>query len=97
MATVSFHKDSITIYNSYELTTYKEIEVIIEWLKKSKYFPECLRPIKTKTLVREIMAHNMLYKWGYQVEHTKNTDLNVEPKYRRLLYWILSGIYRMTT
>ena len=44
--------------------------------------------------VREWRSHNLLYKWNFKPQSTKDTDLNVnEYTWRRIGYFILSFLY----
>lgn len=44
-----------------------------------------------KSMIREWIAHNNLYILGYEVERTKNVDLNYPQKwYVKVAYWLLS-------
>lgn len=46
-----------------------------------------------KSMIREWIAHNNLYILGYEVERTKNVDLNYPQKwYVKVIYWLLSRI-----
>lgn len=45
------------------------------------------------SLIREWIAHNNMYILGYEVERTKNVDLNYPQKwYVKVAYWLLSRI-----
>ena len=48
-----------------------------------------------QSMINEWIAHNFLYYKGYQRDRTGSVDLNEsESELRRLVYWILSILYR---
>ena len=91
---VIFHKDSVTILDSFLLDKVNICNYCYR-IKADTQCPECLKTIKLGTLIREVYAHNLLYRIGYKQDRTKDTDLNIEPKYKRFLYFLLSIIYQM--
>ena len=48
-----------------------------------------------KSLIKEWIAHNVLYKLHIVRSHTKSVDLNVERWYRILCYNIIYFVYKL--
>lgn len=47
-----------------------------------------------KSYLAEWKAHNIMYKFGFQRERTKDVDLNInEEKWKRFLYHIISWFF----
>lgn len=46
-----------------------------------------------KSMVYEWAAHNLLYQLGLFKSHTKDVDLDDEPLYRRICYYVLGWIW----
>lgn len=92
---IFYYDDSTKITNSYLLTN-KEIEDIsekIHFSRSVKYEWRCLYIRDVKSYIREIKAHNLLYKLGLFRKHTIDTDLEEEQKFFiKLLWYILGGI-----
>lgn len=85
---VKFKKKNTKIYDSFRLDNY-EIDVLTELiiLKREQ---QGLKVTRTKkSYVREIKAHNRLYKLGLFKSHVTDTDLE-EP-----IKWWVELIYRI--
>lgn len=87
---IIYTENNTKIIDSYKLKTNQKIEAIayeIELTRLQKKIPQT-RTIKS--YVREIKAHNRLYKLGLFRSRTKDTDLeeNIK-KWKEILYRII--------
>lgn len=64
-------------------------------LEISEKYPnlDILMNVSIKTLIREWRSHNLLYELGLFKDRTKDVDLNENPLYLKIGYYILSLIY----
>lgn len=91
--TILFYEDSTKVTNSYLLTD-KEIEQVanyIAYCRSCLYDWKCICLRDEKSYIREIKAHNKLYKMGLFISHTIDTDLeeNITPLNK--LAWFILG------
>ena len=85
--------DYITIYNSYTVTSRKEMYKII-----NKFKTDCpnhnVAQISSYLLVCEWASHNICYKLNICPERTKHVDLNCDnPWWVKLGYLIVGSFY----
>lgn len=92
-------KDNINIKNSYTITKKSSIEYTLYCIKNSWAYREagCIVFDKRtiKSLTKEWIAHNVLYKLHIAQSHTKSVDLNIEKWYRILCYNIIYWLNRL--
>ena len=90
---ISVYIDYITIYNSYTVTSRKEMYKIINKFKTD--FPNHnISQISSYLLVCEWASHNICYKLNILPEKTKHTDLNCDnPWWLKLGYLITGSFY----
>lgn len=79
---------NIKIIDSWKVTKKKDMKRIIkDIIYKAPIYNNC-RSIRS--LVREWRSHNIFYKMGWFVSHTKDCDLQSdEALYRRIVYFIV--------
>ena len=83
----------ITIYNSYTVTSRKEMYKIINKFK-SDYPNHSVSQISTYLLTCEWASHNICYKLNIFPERTKHSDLNSDkPWWLNLVYLIIGSFY----
>ena len=86
---VRYTRNKTIIYNSYLMTNVaKQVEDII-----NKRVDMNLKTTRTlKSYIREVKAHNRLYKLGLFRKHTRNCDLE-EPisMWKEIIYFILGA------
>lgn len=83
----------ITIYNSYTVTSRKEMYKIINKFK-TDYPDHNISKIPSYLLVCEWASHNICYKLNIFTERTKHTDLNCDnPWWLKLGYLIIGSFY----
>lgn len=89
---IIYYVDNTKVTNSYLLTD-KEIEEVaneIEYSRHSKFDWKCIHLRKADSYIKEIKAHNKLYKMNYKVDHTRDTDLNEKmTSFEKIAYFIL--------
>lgn len=92
-------KNNINIKNSYTTTKKSDIKNALYKIKNSWAYREagCIVFSKRaiKSLTKEWIAHNVLYKLHIARSHTKSVDLNVERWYRILCYNIIYFVYKL--
>lgn len=92
-------KDNIHIENSYLITKEGYIKAILENIKNSWAYKqaECIVLDKrtVKSLTKEWIAHNVLYKLHIARSHTKSVDLNIEHWYIILGYNIIYFVSKL--
>ena len=92
-------KDNIHIENSYSITKESYIKKYITDIKNSieNYRVNCIvfQKRTIKSLTKEWIAHNVLYKLHIARSHTKSVDLNIERWYRILGYNIIYFVYKL--
>lgn len=91
--------NNINIRDSYKITDRDKMTTIVNIIKE--YVEDYGEDIETpfdyrsiKSMVREWVAHNNLYKLGYKKEQTKSIDINYPylKWYAPIIYWFLSLI-----
>lgn len=92
-------EDNVHIDNSY-LIIYKEDmeELLTEYRYKydnSVFYNFIINRRSIKSMVYEWAAHNLFYKLGLFKSHTKDVDLDDEPLYRRICYYVFGWIWFM--
>ena len=89
---IIYYVDNTKVTNSYLLTD-EEIEEVaneIEYSRHSKFDWKCIHLRKADSYIKEIKAHNKLYKMNYKVDHTRDTDLEEKVcKWKELAYWLI--------
>ena len=88
-------KDNICIKNSYTITKEGYIESILYNLKDKISDHIVFQKRTIKSLTKEWIAHNVLYKLHIARSHTKSVDLNIEKWYRILCYNIIYWLNRL--
>ena len=88
-------KDNIHIENSYAVTDENSIEIFLINLKSEISDHIVFQKRTIKSLTKEWIAHNVLYKLHIARSHTKSVDLNVECWYRILCYNIIYFVYKL--
>lgn len=98
---IKYHvtKNNIHIENSYILTKEDRIKQYLINLRDSIEIAElnCIvfQTRTIKSLTREWIAHNVLYKLHIARSHTKSVDLNIERWYRILGYNIIYFVSKL--
>ena len=90
--TIKIYSNAVTVYNSYKITKYKHMKEVVKWIKEYCHLTN-VTDRSTFSLISEWRAHNLLYKLGYEKSRTAHCDLNNEPWYRKLGYFVLSLLY----
>jgi hypothetical protein len=89
---------NIHIHNSYQVKKVADMKRIIgDFMGKSFYgkMVEAGFNRSAASMLREWKAHNVLYKWNYEIERTKSVDLDQgESMWRRFCYVFLSLLYK---
>ena len=88
-------EDNIHIENSYLITTEGYIEGILTNLKNKISDHIVFQKRTIKSLTKEWIAHNVLYKLHIARSHTKSVDLNIEHWYIILGYNIIYFVYKL--
>lgn len=88
-------EDNIRIENSYVITTEDYIELILTNLKNKISDHIVFQKRTIKSLTKEWIAHNVLYKLHIARSHTKSVDLNIESWYRIWCYNIIYFIDKL--
>ena len=87
---VEFSKDNVKIYDSYEITSEKDMAMVLSIIS---IYPQYHLTRKRKDLIDEWKVHNFLYKLHLFEKHTKDTDFSEnESKFRRAVYKIMGKI-----
>jgi hypothetical protein len=90
---IHYYLDNTKIINSYLLTD-EEIPKIaeqIEFARHTKYDWKCLHIRRKDSYIREIKAHNKLFKYGLFKSHTIDTDLEENIDIIHKVIWWLIG------
>ena len=93
---VTITSNNINIKNSYKVTSRERMKVILNIIKEyvEDYGEGIENPFdhsSIKSMIREWVAHNNLYKLGYKKQQTKDVDLDHPQKwYIPVIYWVLS-------
>lgn len=86
-------KDCLTIYNGYQTSNKKQMVSFLTSLRNIKNKDTIVARRSIKSMVREWRAHNLLYNLHLFRSHTQDVDLDKEPWYRQVIYFILSIFY----
>jgi NMD protein affecting ribosome stability and mRNA decay len=85
---------SIHIKNSYLITSAEDIMDVLEYIHSLDEYKKLQAAGYTRTIEGECIewrGHNTLYRLGFKRSRTGSVDINQnEPKWRRLIYAILS-------
>lgn len=96
---VTITHDNIHIENSYRITNKDGIKWWLYYLEvdiNSKAIDCIVFEKRTRnSLIKEWIAHNVLYKLHIARSHTKSVDLNIERWYRILCYNIIYFVYKL--
>ena len=93
---IEYNKDNVKVVSGYKCFRPWMIKDMCRWIWGNERCPDVLHGRGWRSLGREWMAHNLLYFLGYQVERTRDVDLNDEPRSRRMAYFWIAALYRMT-
>ena len=89
---IIYYEDTTKVTNSYLLDD-EDIERVateIAYSRSCKFDWRCIYLRNEKSYIREIKAHNRLYKMNYKVDHTIDTDLEEKiPLWKELAYWLI--------
>ena len=85
--------DNTHIENSYLVKSRKDMRRILGAINEDSNCGDAIRRLSMATMVREWRAHNLLYALGIARKRTKDVDLNENPWYLRLGYFVLSLMY----
>lgn len=88
-------EDNIHIKNSYTITKEGYIKDILTNLKNKISDHIVFQKRTIKSLTKEWIAHNVLYKLHIARSHTKSVDLNIERWYRILGYNIIYFVNKL--
>lgn len=92
---VDFDVDSVRVWNSFKITKRKDMLRYVETIKTHALCPACVRSRGNKSLIREWESHNFMYRIGFEVHRTMHVDFDDEPFGRRMVYALLSVLYRL--
>lgn len=87
-------KDNITIYNSYLIKSKADMSFVLSVIKYN--YPQSdyiVNQLDKDTMINEWRGHNLLYNLHLFRSHTKDVDINKNPWYLKVGYWILSKLY----
>lgn len=89
---IIYYKDYTTVTNSYLLDD-EDVERVateIAYSRSCKYDWKCDYFRNEESYIREIKAHNNLYKLGLFKSHTIDTDLEEDQNIvYKLIYWLI--------
>lgn len=92
-------KDNVQIEDSYIIDDEYDIKHILDVIKidpdAEKVNCIVFQKRTIKSLTKEWIAHNVLYKLHIARSHTKSVDLNIERWYRILGYNIIYFVYKL--
>ena len=90
-------EDNIHIDNSFNIIYKEDMEDILnEYRHKynsSVFYNYIINKRSIKSMVYEWASHNLLYELGLFKSRTKDVDLDDEPIYKRICYYILGWIW----
>ena len=86
-------KDCLTIYNGYQTSNKEQMVSFLTSLRNNENKDTIVARRTIKSMVREWRAHNLLYNLHLFRSHTQDVDLDKEPWYRQVVYFILSTLY----
>lgn len=89
---ILYYVDTTKITNSYLLNDeeIKKIAEQIEFARHTKYDWKCIHIRNRDSYIKEIKAHNNLYKLGLFKSHTIDCDLEEEQNaFMKLNYWLI--------
>lgn len=92
-------KDNVQIEDSYIINDEYDIKTILDSIKIDPDIEKlnCIvfQKRTIKSLTKEWIAHNVLYKLHIARSYTKSVDLNIERWYRILGYNIIYFVYKL--
>lgn len=86
-------KDCLTIYDGYQISDKKQMVSFLTSLRTDENKDTIVSTRSIKSMIREWQAHNLLYNLHLFRSHTQDVDLDKEPWYRQVIYFILSIFY----
>lgn len=86
-------KDCLTIYDGYQISDKKQMVSFLTSLRTDEDKDTIVSTRSIKSMIREWQAHNLLYNLHLFRSHTQDVDLDKEPWYRQVIYFILSIFY----
>lgn len=89
---IIYYEDTTKVTNSYLLDDddIERVATEIAYSRSCKFDWRCIYLRDEKSYIREIKAHNKLYKMNYKVDHTRDTDLEEKiPLWKELAYWLI--------
>ena len=93
---ITFYYDNLNIHidDSYLIEGREAVASAIQYIQSTTEYKEFVKAGFSRTtgcLINEWLAHNILYKWGYQKARTGSVDLDQnESKFRKFIYFILT-------
>lgn len=81
------------IVDSYKVKKRKDMKAILALIKAKIPMTDAINRLNVNSMIREWRAHNLLYALGIARSHTKDVDLNENPWYIRVAYFMLSLMY----
>lgn len=81
------------IENSYIVKSRKDMRDLLIAIEYDSNCGDAVRRIPKNTMIREWRAHNLLYALGIARTRTRDVDLNENPWYIRVAYFVLSLMY----
>ena len=89
---------NIHIHNSYQVTKTEDMKMILDTIMGKSFYAKMTDAGFSRSkgsMLREWKAHNVLYKWNYEVNRTKSVDLDEnESGWRRFCYFFLSMLHK---
>ena len=87
-------KNCTTIWDSYQVESYKDMKEIIYCIKPEVSLEDAINTRRVSSMIHEWRVHNLLYSLGIFKRRTKSVDLDInQPWYLKVLYTIISPLY----
>lgn len=87
-------KECVTIYDSYKIKSKADMRFVLSAIKYQHTCPDwVINRLGEDTMINEWRGHNLLYNLHLFRNHTKDVDINQNPWYLKVGYWILSKLY----